>query len=101
MKRIGFSKEANLDIEEISTYIFDLNPVAAYRFLDALDKTCELLVEHPLLGRMRSELGEGIRTFAVGNYLIFYVPAKDGIDIIRLIYGGRDLPGVFHSSGND
>lgn len=97
MRHIRFSKRANLDIEDISSYIFELNPVGADRFLDALDNTCELLAEHALLGRERPELGKGIRSFAVGNYLIFYSPAADGIDVVRVIYGGRDLPGAFHS----
>jgi toxin ParE1/3/4 len=89
-----YSSDANADIEGIARYIFDLNPVAAQHFLDALEETCELLAEHPLIGRLRPELGEGVRSFAVGNYLIFYLPAKDGINVARVIYGGRDLPGV-------
>ena len=89
------SSAANADIEGISNYIFDLNPVAADRFLDALDETCELLAQHPLIGRPRPELGENVRSFPVGNYLIFYVPRAGGVDIARVIYGGRDLPGAF------
>ena len=98
MNSIRFSTEANLDIEEIANYIFDLNPVAAYRFLDALGETFELLAEHPRLGRRRTELGKGLRSFPVGNYLVFYMPERDGVDIIRVIYGGRNLPGVFRAS---
>jgi toxin ParE1/3/4 len=89
------SSAAHADIEEIVLYIFGLNPVAAHRFLDALEATCELLAEHPLIGRPRPELGENLRSFPVGNHLIFYVPGADGIDIARVIYGGRDLPGAF------
>ena len=37
------SSDANADIEGIVLYIFDLNPVAAHRFLDALEEICELL----------------------------------------------------------
>ena len=40
------SSDANADIEKIVLYIFDLNPVAAHRFLDLLEATCELLAEH-------------------------------------------------------
>jgi toxin ParE1/3/4 len=54
-----------------------------------------LPAEHPLVGRPRAALGEGLRSFPVGNYLIFCTPAADGIDVARVIYGGRDLPGVF------
>jgi len=98
MKSIRFSTEASLDIEEIGNYIFDLNPVAAYRFLDALEETCELLAQHPFLGRSRSELGEGLRSFPVGNYLVFYTAASDDIYVVRVVYGGRDLPGEFRGS---
>ena len=90
-----YSSDANSDIEEIALYIFDLNPVAAHRFLDSLEATCELLSAHPLIGRSRSELADGLRSFPVGNYLIFYAPTADGIDVARVIYGGRDLPGIF------
>jgi len=90
-----YSSAANSDIEKISLYIFDLNPVAANRFLDQLEETCEMLVKHPLIGRPRPELGKNVRSFPVGNYLIFYVPGAEGIDVARVIYGGRDFPGSF------
>jgi toxin ParE1/3/4 len=95
MSLYRYSSNANADIEEIVLYIFDLNPVAPHRFLDSLEGICELLAEHPLLGRSRPELGERLRSFPVGNYLIFYTPSADGIDVTRVIYGGRDLPEMF------
>lgn len=85
MSSYRYSSDANADIEEIAFYIFDLNPVAAHRFLKALEDTCELLAGHPLMGRSRPEFGEGLRSFPIGNYLIFYVPAPHGIDVARII----------------
>jgi toxin ParE1/3/4 len=95
MKSFHLSTEANLDIEEIANYIFDLNPVAAYRFLDDLDETFELLADFPLIGRLRPDLATDVRSYPVGNYLVFYVPAGKGIEITRVIYGGRDLTKAF------
>jgi toxin ParE1/3/4 len=95
MSSYRYSSDANADIERLALYIFDRNPLAADNFLNALDETCELLAQHPLLGRLRPELGEGLRSFPVGNYLIFYLPGKEGIDVARVIYGGRDLPTQF------
>ena len=69
--------------------------MAAYRFLDDLDETFELLADFPFIGRMRPDLGLNVRSYPVGNYLVFYVPVADGIEITRVIYGGRDLPKVF------
>ena len=95
MRSYRYSSDANSDIEGIVLYIFDLNPVAAHHFLDTFEETCELLAGHPLIGRPRPELGEGLRSFPVGNYLIFYTMASDGINVARVIYGGRNLPAVF------
>jgi len=96
MSSYRFSSDANVDIEGIALHLLDLNPLAAHHFLNALEETCELLAGHPLIGRSRPELGEGVRSFPVGNYLVFYTPASHGIDVARVIYGGRDLPEVFH-----
>ncbi len=95
MNRYRLSTDANRDIEEITNYIFDLNPLAAYRFLDNLDETFQLLADFPLIGRPRPSLRANLLSFPLSNYLIFYTPAADGIDINRVIYGGRDLPNVF------
>lgn len=95
MNSYRYSSDANADVGEIAFYLFGLNPVAARHFLDALEETCELLAGHPLMGRPRPELAVGLRSFPIGNYLIFYIPAPDGIDVARVIYGRRDLPEEF------
>ena len=33
----------------------------------------------------------------IGNYLVFYTTAPGGIDVVRVIYGGRNLPVAFVS----
>jgi toxin ParE1/3/4 len=95
MSSCRYSSDANYDLEEIAVYLSNLNPVAASRFLDALEETCELLAGHPKLGRLRPELADGLRSFPIGNYLVFYTVASDGIDVVRIIYGGRNLPAIF------
>ncbi|MEA2889302.1 MAG: hypothetical protein QOI05_95, partial [Bradyrhizobium sp.] len=34
----------------------------------------EMLVENPYAGRPRPELEKNLRSFAVENYIIFYIP---------------------------
>jgi toxin ParE1/3/4 len=36
-----------------------------------------------------------IRHFTVWNYAVFYRPIADGIEIIRIIHGARDIPRLF------
>lgn len=97
MNSYRFSSTAHSDMEKIALYIQDLNPPAADHFVDAVERTCQMLAEHPLMGRSRSrsELEEDLRSFAIGNYLVFYFPAVDGINVARIIYDGRDLPKIF------
>jgi toxin ParE1/3/4 len=95
MSGYRFSADANRDVAGIVDFLFELNPVAARNFLNALESTCELLAAHSGIGRLRPELGEGVRSMPIGNYLVFYIPSAEGIDVARVIYGGRDLPAVF------
>ena len=90
-----FSADANQDVADIVNLLFELNPLAARNSLNALESICQLLTVHSEIGRPRPELGEGLRSMPVGNYLVFYLPAPDGIDVARVIYGGRDLPAAF------
>lgn len=95
MNLYRFTAAANRDIERTANYIVQLNAVAADHFLTELDRTCELLTAHPGLGRPRPELGAEVRSFPIGNFLIFYAPTNEGITVLRVLYGGRDLPQAF------
>ncbi len=47
------------------------------------------------MGRKREELAPLLRSFPVGNYVIFYRPASGGIQIIRVLHGARDVSKLF------
>lgn len=71
------------------------NPPAADRWLDAVDSRCKLLAQMPGLGRLRPDLAPELRSFVVGNHVIFYRETHDGIEVIRVLHGARDLPSLF------
>lgn len=50
-----------------------------------------MLLENPLAGRERRELRADLRSFPAGNYVIFYVPLPDGVEIIRVMHGRQDI----------
>lgn len=50
-----------------------------------------MLMENPLAGRERRELRKGLRSFPAGNYVIFYVPLPDGVEIVRVMHGRQDI----------
>ena len=79
------------DLLEIWDYIADDNIARADAFIDDADTRFHILAERPLLGRSREELASGIRSFPLGRYVIFYEVLRDGIEIVRVLHGSRDL----------
>jgi toxin ParE1/3/4 len=47
------------------------------------------------MGRAREEIAAGIRSFPLGQYVIFYVRVDGGIDIVRVLHSRRDLDTQF------
>ena len=45
----------------------------------------------PELGRSREELAPSLRSFPARKYIIFYRPAEDGIEVIRVLSSYRDI----------
>ena len=100
-RRIVRRPAADDDVLEAALHIAHNNRDAAMRFMDAVRQTEERLLatpgmggqakfEHPALAGMRFHLVRGFR-----KYLIFYVPLDDGIEIVRVLHGSRDLDELF------
>ncbi|MBI1740292.1 MAG: type II toxin-antitoxin system RelE/ParE family toxin [Candidatus Koribacter versatilis] len=83
------------DLAEIWAYIADDNAVRADAFAAFIDSKFHTLARQPSMGRARPELGVDLRSFVVGRYVIFYLPLTDGIEIVRVIHGARDIEAVF------
>jgi len=88
---------AEADLREIWLYVAQDNPDAADRLVARLHDKCHVLAQSPQIGPLRNELKAGLRTFPVGNYLIFYRPTEDGIEVVRVLSGYRDLDRLFPS----
>lgn len=95
MSTVLRTSQAHLDLVEIAFCIAEENPAAADRWLDLVDEKCRLLAQMPELGRKRPDLAPELRGLPVGNYVIFYRPMNDGIQVIRVLHGARDLPPLF------
>jgi toxin ParE1/3/4 len=96
MSRIIRTPQAHLDLIEIGLYIAEDNLEAALKVLDAMEDKFKLLARSPELGRKREELAPGLRSFpAAHNYLVFYKPIDNGIEIIRVLHGSRDIEPMF------
>ncbi|WP_372722689.1 type II toxin-antitoxin system RelE/ParE family toxin [Novipirellula sp.] len=59
-----------------------------------LREKCRLASQHPEIGDERPELGEGIRSIYLGNYVIFFRHRDGVVDIARIVRGDVDNPTV-------
>ena len=93
--RLAFTPLAEQDLEAIADYIVVDNPVRALSFVRELRAQCQRIALNPPGYRLRQELGEGIRSCAHGNYVIFFESDPDAVLIVRILHGARDIPAVF------
>lgn len=86
------------DYAEIVTDLSAVNPDAAERFCDAVESALSLLRVHPQAGAKAGfRHAPQVRKWVVQpfpNYLLFYEERPEGVVIIRLLHGARDLPGL-------
>jgi toxin ParE1/3/4 len=93
--RILKSRLSHDDYLEIWLYVARDSPAAADRLIDRFDEHLDILARAPLIGRGADEFSPGLRSFPVGNYLIFFRPIDDGIALVRLLHAARDITPEF------
>jgi toxin ParE1/3/4 len=95
MPAVFRTSQADADLTQIALHIAEQNPEAADHWLEIIDEKCQALSRMPEIGRKRFDLANGLRSFAVKNYVIFYRPFPNGIQVIRVLHGARDIPALF------
>lgn len=92
---VVFSKQAELDLEEIAdTIAIDSSPVAI-RFIQAIREHCARIGLTPLAYPARPELGLKIRCCVHQRYLILFQPGDLSVLVVRILHGSRDLLALF------
>ncbi len=79
------------DLLDLWDYIADDNEAAADGVLDRIEGVVTMLADNPGAGRARPELASELRSFPVGTVVLFYVPTRTGIELVRVLSGHRDI----------
>jgi toxin ParE1/3/4 len=95
MNSIRVSAAARSDLNEIWLYIAEGDLVAADRLIEQVVSRFPKLAAWSEIGRERAELSPRLRSLVVGRYVIFYRPMENGIEVVRVLHGARDLPPLF------
>lgn len=92
---------ASTDLLDIWDFIANDSFEKADRFLQKIESQLKILASNPGMGRKRDSLVPNLRSFPVGNYLIFYRPINQGIEVIRVLHGARDIQSLFEEEEDD
>ncbi len=96
MVQVNTRESADRDLTAIWVWYVDhAGYEIADRFLEAVTQTLAVVGQSPDIGARIGKHGAGLRRIPVGNgfgkYLLIYVRADGGIDLVRVLHGSRDL----------
>ena len=99
MSNVAYLPDALDDLYAIWEYVARRSQSAeiADRLIDAIDDTARTYAGQPNLGIRRPDLAKDVRCFVVKGYVVFFIGAIDGIEVIQLIHGSRDIPVHFRN----
>ena len=90
------SIEADKDLEDIFDYTYNqFGADQAFKYVQAFDTCFSDLCKTPLMGRARTEIRQGLRSYLRESHIVFYRVIDKRIRIVRILHGSRDLPRFF------
>ncbi|MBA3439043.1 MAG: type II toxin-antitoxin system RelE/ParE family toxin [Pyrinomonadaceae bacterium] len=96
MLELIVSPEADDDLLDIWLRIAtDRDTETADRVVDSLHQKFLVILTTPQMGRAREELAPYLRSIPEGNYMIFYRPIMNSVEIVRVVHGRRDIERLF------
>ena len=93
---VTYAEAFRTDAADVWDYVGAESPDRADAVIDAVTEAIALLSDYPKAGRVRDELGAGVRSFAMpaGRYVIYYRVIGGGIEALRLLHTSRDVDGL-------
>lgn len=93
MGRIISSQQSLEDLDSIFDFVAESSPQNAEMLIHQSQSRLEVLAANPKLGRLRPELLEHLRSWNLHRFVIFYFPAEDGIEVVRILHSAMDISG--------
>ncbi len=93
--RVILSPEALRDLEETLAYIAQDSAMNAANYVAGLREKAMSLGRFPRRFRTREGLPSGIRVVPHVSHVILFRIGDDTIDVVRVVHGARNLPGLF------
>src|SRR5687768_16677832 len=98
-RRYRLSRRAIADLEQIADDIRSHNPTAAKKVLKALQDSFQFVATNPRVGTSREDLRPGLRfvipSRPANNYVVFFYPTANGIEVSDVIHAARNWADMF------
>ena len=96
MAFIEWTENGKQSLDTIARFIAEQNQSIerALQVINRIEEKCKLVAEFPESGMARSDLGNGLRSTVVDNFVIIYRPLTNGMRILLVAHGHQDLPSV-------
>jgi toxin ParE1/3/4 len=98
MSRYVINVLASQDLNEIADYFVQTNLEAGEHFFREFNRKCQQLTAFPNIGKSYAEIRTDLRGLPIEGYVVFYRLLDDGIEILRVVSGRRNLPAIFKDS---
>jgi toxin ParE1/3/4 len=105
-RQIRRRPQAEADLtDQFVYYLTNAGHDVAERFLAAVEETARRLLDRPGIGARRSFRHPGLQDLRMhpvrgfDRHLIFYRERDDGIELVRVLHGARDIPSVMEGQG--
>lgn len=96
MSAYFLSLDADTDLQSIYLYSEEVwGERQARRYLSGLYEAFDGIARNPETGRLRGELGDGIRSVPHGSHVVFFMMWKSDVAILRVLHGAMDLESRF------
>ncbi len=102
MTRYFTTRKADDDLKEIYRYTLRSWGIKQARsYNKTLEAMFDMLSQNPSMGKTRSDIREGYRSFVKGQHVIFYRMRDDNILILRVLHSARDIKLLMRQESDD
>jgi plasmid stabilization system protein ParE len=87
---VQYQAAAKADLVEVWVQIANDSIEKADEYISRLQETCELIADQPAMGVARPDIADGVRSFPVDNYIIYYEVHARTLSVLRVWHAARD-----------
>jgi toxin ParE1/3/4 len=99
MSQVRQSALARADLIQIWVDVALDSQAAADRVYDRLEARVKILERFPEAGMARPDIAKDARVLVESPYLILYRLVSEGVQIVRVLHGARDIDDSLFSEG--